>query len=281
MDGVGEKRLKTAVKSWLRDRLIKLMSVQRCTFIPQASVADPVRNTDITVQTWSGLVIHIHLIDEITKPAKLKRIVEHATSGGIGTLFVVDADLLPRPGEHVPADRWYLAVHALTKDRLYAYYNQGGQPALRRVDFVPVNRTEVEARYGADVDVANLRYFRHNVKYSPVKGYWLLADFETDIPPKSASYRPPAEQQRPPQQNHHRERPNGTPPAPPPTRLEACYLLLGVPRQASREEVKAAFRKLAFEVHPDVSNLPKDEAEARFKRLSEAYEYIKVSNRWM
>ncbi|MBI5671657.1 MAG: J domain-containing protein [Chloroflexi bacterium] len=233
----------------------------------------------MTVQTWSGLVIHIHLIDEITKPARLKRIVEHATGNGIGTLFIVDANLLPRPGEPVPADRWYLAVHALAKDHLYAYYHHNGQPALRRVDFVPVNRVEVEARYGADVDVANLRYFRHNVKFSAVKGYWLLADFETDLPPKSAGFRPPAPEQPPPRQENHQS--HTPPPSPPPTRLEASYALLGVSRQASREEVKAAFRKLAFEVHPDVSNLPKDEAEARFKRLSEAYEYIKVSNRWI
>jgi hypothetical protein len=30
-----------------------------------------------------------------------------------------------------------------------------------------------------------------------------------------------------------------------------------------------------------VSQLPKDEAETRFKLLSEAYEYIKFTNSWM
>lgn len=277
MDSVGEKRLKAAVKSWLCDRLTQLVSVRRCTFIPQVSVADTVRDTDVTVQTWSGIVIHIHLIDEVTKPARLKRIVEHATSSGISTLFIVDAALLPRPGEQVPADRWYLAVHALTKDRLYAYYNHAGQPALRRVDFMPVNRLEVATRYGQDIDISSLRHFRHNVRYSAVKGYWLLADFESDVPPKSAGFRPPAQEPRHQPRNNQQQRPN----TPPPTRLEACYALLGVSRRASRDEVKAAFRRLAFEVHPDVSHLPKDEAEARFKLLSEAYEYIKSENRWM
>ena len=56
--------------------------------------------------------------------------------------------------------------------------------------------------------------------------------------------------------------------------------LLGVATSASREEVKAVFRKLAFEVHPDVSTLPKPEAEARFKLWSEAYAFIKTANRW-
>lgn len=281
MDGVGEKRLKTAVKTWLRDRLTGLMSVQRCTLIPQASVADPVRYTDLSVQMWSGIVIHIHLIDEAMKPAKLKRIVEHATNSGISTLFLMDARLLPRSGERVPADRWYIAVHALTKDRLYAYYNHEGQPAIRLVEIVPVNRTDVEIRYGQTIDVINLRYFRHNVKHHAVKGYWMLADFEADVPPKSAGFRqPPQQQASPPHQEGRSGRAQQPPPAPPPTRLETCYALLGVSRKASREDVKAAFRKRAFEVHPDVSHLPKDEAEARFKRLSEAYEYIKTSNRW-
>lgn len=284
MDGVGEKRLKTAVKTWLRDRLTGLVSVQRCTLIPQASVADPVRYTDLSVQMWSGIVIHIHLIDEAIKPARLKRIVEHATAGGISTLFLIDASLLPRPGERVPADRWYIAVHALTKDRLYAYYDHNGQPAIRLVDFVPVNRTDVEIRYGADTNVDNLRYFRHNVKHHAVKGYWLLADFEADVPPKSAGFRPPFQSNnhhsQPPRQETRGGREQSPPPAPPPTRLETCYVLLGLSLTATREEVKAAFRKLAFEVHPDVSHLPKAEAEARFKRLSEAYEYIKTSNRW-
>jgi curved DNA-binding protein CbpA len=58
-------------------------------------------------------------------------------------------------------------------------------------------------------------------------------------------------------------------------------VLLGVPVNATREEVRAAFRRQAFALHPDVSDLPKDEAEARFKVLNEAYAYIKLSNRWV
>ncbi len=64
------------------------------------------------------------------------------------------------------------------------------------------------------------------------------------------------------------------------SKLNESYALLRVTKDASREDVKAAFRKLAFEVHPDVSSLPKDEAETRFKMLSEAYETIRVTNDW-
>jgi molecular chaperone DnaJ len=53
------------------------------------------------------------------------------------------------------------------------------------------------------------------------------------------------------------------------------YEILGLQRTASDSDVKRAFRKLAREVHPDVSDAP--DAEARFKEAVEAYEVL--SNR--
>ena len=51
------------------------------------------------------------------------------------------------------------------------------------------------------------------------------------------------------------------------------YQLLGVPRSASDEEVRRAFRRLAKECHPDLH--PGDAAAAeRFKRISAAYDIL-------
>jgi molecular chaperone DnaJ len=47
------------------------------------------------------------------------------------------------------------------------------------------------------------------------------------------------------------------------------YEILGVPRNASTEDIKVAFRKLARQYHPDVSKEP--DAEERFKEINEAY----------
>ncbi len=47
------------------------------------------------------------------------------------------------------------------------------------------------------------------------------------------------------------------------------YEILGVSRTATQEEIKAAFRRLAREYHPDVSKHP--DAEERFKEINEAY----------
>src|SRR5687767_14686930 len=50
------------------------------------------------------------------------------------------------------------------------------------------------------------------------------------------------------------------------------YQLLGVGRGAPDGEIKKAFRKLARELHPDVSAEP--DAQARFRAVAEAYEVL-------
>ncbi|KAK4272385.1 hypothetical protein QN277_020951 [Acacia crassicarpa] len=56
------------------------------------------------------------------------------------------------------------------------------------------------------------------------------------------------------------------------------YNVLGLQRDAPKEEIKAAFKKLAFQFHPDKhSQSPKavrDNATLKFKQVSEAYEIL-------
>ena len=51
------------------------------------------------------------------------------------------------------------------------------------------------------------------------------------------------------------------------------YDVLGVPRSASDDEIKKAYRKLAMKYHPD-RNKDRKDAEARFKEAKEAYEVL-------
>ncbi len=85
----------------------------------------------------------------------------------------------------------------------------------------------------------------------------------------------------PPRQNHHQQekqqeqwdtnRSNGKDPTDP-------YEILGVPRNAGKEEIQAAYRKLANQYHPDkVVHLGKEFqelAEKRFKDIQAAYEKL-------
>lgn len=50
------------------------------------------------------------------------------------------------------------------------------------------------------------------------------------------------------------------------------YELLGVARDASQDDIKKAFRKLAFQYHPDHNH--HDDASERFKEINEAYQIL-------
>src|SRR5438477_7488017 len=50
------------------------------------------------------------------------------------------------------------------------------------------------------------------------------------------------------------------------------YEILGLTRSATEGEIKKAFRRLARELHPDVSDAP--DAHERFREVAEAYEVL-------
>src|SRR5258706_14338830 len=58
-----------------------------------------------------------------------------------------------------------------------------------------------------------------------------------------------------------------------PVQFRDYYETLGVPKTASEEEIRSAFRKLARKFHPDVAK-DKKAAEEKFKEINEAYEVL-------
>ena len=53
--------------------------------------------------------------------------------------------------------------------------------------------------------------------------------------------------------------------------MKDYYQVLGVPEDASDEDIRKAFRKLAFQYHPDKNPGNEKEAEEKFKDINEAY----------
>jgi curved DNA-binding protein len=58
-----------------------------------------------------------------------------------------------------------------------------------------------------------------------------------------------------------------------PVEFKDYYKILEVPREASSEDIKKAFRKLARQYHPDVAK-DKKASEEKFKEINEAYEVL-------
>jgi molecular chaperone DnaJ len=59
--------------------------------------------------------------------------------------------------------------------------------------------------------------------------------------------------------------------------MEDYYKLLGVPRDADKEDIKKAYRKLAMKYHPDRNS--EANAEDKFKEVTEAYEVLRDSEK--
>lgn len=55
---------------------------------------------------------------------------------------------------------------------------------------------------------------------------------------------------------------------------ENYYDILGVPKNATSEQIKKAYRKLAFEYHPDRNPGDKKRAEEKFNKITEAYDVL-------
>ncbi|HLV79183.1 MAG TPA: DnaJ C-terminal domain-containing protein [Chthonomonadaceae bacterium] len=58
-----------------------------------------------------------------------------------------------------------------------------------------------------------------------------------------------------------------------PVQYQDYYETLGVKRDATQQQIQAAFRKLARKYHPDVNKAP--DAEEKFKQINEAYEVLR------
>ena len=56
--------------------------------------------------------------------------------------------------------------------------------------------------------------------------------------------------------------------------FDKYYKILGLENNASDDEVKKAYKKMAVKYHPDKNPEDKEEAEKKFKEIAEAYEIL-------
>lgn len=267
------------LKQWLKDNLIQLVGVQQVVVNPAPGIVTRAYPADLRVVLWTGGIINIYALADILKPRALKAIIQHDTGQGVGSMFIVAPHLVPAPRTQFDLPEWLMALHALNNERVYTYPPDDREMALLQIHFERIDATErYEAIYGPQVKLERIHYGRVVVKPRAVKGFWLTAHFGPTPfwqHERQQFFMPPPRQQY---------SANGTAAADgqpaPRSPLEISYEILGIHMNASQEEVKTAFRRQVFSVHPDVSALPKMMAEEKFRALAEAYETIKVARGW-
>jgi len=107
-----------------------------------------------------------------------------------------------------------------------------------------------------------------------IKGTWYIGDIA------SPQFKRRINQERASQRFHYRTKTTHPVTVAPVDELNAAYLALQIEVSAGQEAVKEAFRKMAREYHPDVSEHDKEEAEQRFKEIKSAYDAIKSYRDW-
>ncbi|HLV36765.1 MAG TPA: DnaJ domain-containing protein [Spirillospora sp.] len=277
------------LKKWLSEQLIGLVGVQQCVVNPAGGIVSRSYPVDLRVLLWTGVIVNIYVLEEIPKPRTIRGIVHHDTGQGMGVMFIVAPHLVPAPRARFSPPEWLMALHALNHERIYTYAPEDREMALMQIHFERVDATELyEAIYGPEVVMDRLHYGRVAVKPRMLKGYWLTGHFGMASfwqNERKNFYMPPPRQHKSTSADGHQAAnpasdASETNSRREKTRLEISYEILGVHMNASEDEVKTAFRRQVFSVHPDVSALPKMMAEERFRILAEAYEYIKAERGW-
>jgi hypothetical protein len=228
---------------------------------------------DLSVQTWFGTVLYVHLLHQAPGVRQLRGILKENSRNGIGTLFMAHATLLPAPSKTVTITDWQDALRTLTDGWVYTFTDE---QTVEQVHFQPTPIAEqFTCWHFTEFHVEHVSIRRREIHLGNLKGVWFLGDIVSPAYKRKINY------ERVNQRYHYSTR---TTPAAntalPTDKLYQYYTMLGLERTASEKEVKSAFRRMAMNVHPDVSALPREIAEQRIKDLLEAYEFIKEYHGW-
>ena len=98
------------IKRWLCDQFIAIDSVRTAKILGDL----------IAIHTWSGVVIYAYVLEEPTKARTIKRIVQENTRIGIGTLFIVSAEIVPDDGARIEPDEGGLGIARQAQDEALA-----------------------------------------------------------------------------------------------------------------------------------------------------------------
>jgi hypothetical protein len=272
-----------AIALWMRDTMAGVSDVRRATTEPDNTVIFQTHQADIVVSTWMGAHLYVYLLNKPPKVRDLKSTLRENSRSGIGSLFVMNLRELPKHDAIVRLNDWQEALMTLNDDFIYAYSVEDGKVSITQVHFSVSNaKDEYRVWYLPNFDIQNVNVRKRDIQGN-VKGAWYLADIASPAYKRRMNY------ERVNQRYHYstkytQEIPGsgakGKEPEARTNQLAKYYALLGVSPSATEQEIKAAFRRIAMQVHPDVSALPRQEANRRIKELIEAYDFIKDFHGW-
>lgn len=262
------------IANLIASRFREVQDVKSASSRREASLATLSYEPDIVVETWMNSRLFAYIIDRSPKSRQLRAILKQNSRASIGSLFLVEAGLLPGDGYCGKLQGWQDDLRVLNIGVIHAYDLRQGEFRFVQVNLdETTQRNEFVAWHTKDFPFDAVSVRRRDCQTN-IRGSWYVGDVT------SPKFKRRISEERAQQRFHYhtrRPQPANTDTA---KQISAAYLALEIEVGAGQEAVKEAFRKLAREYHPDVSPHEKEEAEQRFKEVKSAYDRIKSHRRW-
>ncbi len=263
-----------ALAEAIRLRFANVQDVKFASTRLDASLTSLAHEPNIVVETWMNSRLYVYLVNSAPKSRALKAVLKQNSSASIGSLFLIDRSLLPADGYCGKLPVWQDDLRALNLGAIHAFDWSEGELRL-----IQVNTDETPQRsiftvwHTRDFPLDTLAVRRRDYQTN-IRGSWAVGDIT------SPQFKRRISDERAQQRFHYRTRRTEALDAPSEGQISAAYLALEIEVGAGQEAVKEAFRKLARQYHPDVSQHETGEAERRFKEVKSAYDQIKSHRRW-
>ena len=266
--------MENIVANWLASEFRNVQDVKSAsTQHPNSNIFQN-HGADFVIETWMNSRLYIYIFDKVLKSRTIKNTLKQNTNASVGTLFIVNKDLLPNDGETTKLQDWQNDLRVMNAGSIYAYGLVEDELSIIQVNFSETMHQQVfdcwhTMDFPLDTVSVRRREFTTNIK-----GTWFIGDIA------SPQFKRRINAERASQRFHYRTKKTTPLDIAPVDQLNAAYLTLQIEVSAGQEAVKEAFRKMAREYHPDVSEHDKVEAEQRFKEIKSAYDAIKSYREW-
>lgn len=236
----------------------------------------------ILLHTDIGEIVVIYFIDTRLSTQAIQQALRDNTLRGIYSLFVLDVMLLPQDQGLCTPSSFLNTMQTLYHGMIYAYEADASCVQVFPVSVRSVGNgaTAKTFFYGNPVDPAELSCGHVETSY-PMQGFWGTVNFKaqvnfTGFSAQQRAFFSESYQQRTNQQQTQystdydayerlrQARPTGV--------RREHYSVLGLSVDANEEQVRAAYRRLARQYHPDLNSAP--EAKHRMQEINLAYKML-------
>ena len=263
-----------SVAELLRARFREIQDVKLASTRPDFTLTARDHEPDIVIETWMNSRLHVYIFERAPKSRAIRAILKQNTGGSIGSLFLIHLALLPADGYCGKLRDWQDDLRVMNLGAIYAFTIRDEAAQLIHVNLdETMQRSHFAVWHTEDFPVEALAVRRREYQTN-IRGSWYIGDIA------SPRFKRRISEERARQRFHYRTRATQPLDIPAGEQISAAYLALEIEVGAGQEAVKEAFRRLARQYHPDVSEHDAAEAEKRFKEVQSAYERIKSHRRW-